>query len=89
MFALPGAVFYFASMNTVLEKKEQFIVNASGKRVGVLLDMLAYERLREAEEELDDIRAYDAAAPRVKAEIAKGNFVTLSEYRKARAAKRK
>lgn len=89
MFALPDAVFYFACMNTVLEKKEQFIVNASGKRVGVLLDMLTYERLREAEEELDDIRAYDAAAPRVKAEIAKGDFVTLSDYRKARAAKRK
>jgi hypothetical protein len=76
-------------MNTVLEKKEQFIVNASGKRVGVLLDMLTYERLRQAEEELDDIRAYDAAAPRVKAEIAKGDFVTLSDYRKVRAAKRK
>lgn len=59
----------------VLEKKEQFIVNASGKRVGVLLDMLTYERLRDAEEEL----------ARVKAEIAKGDFVTLSDYRKARA----
>ena len=87
MFALAGTVFYFAPMNTV--KKEQFIVNASGKRVGVLLDLLTYERLREAEEELDDIRAYDAAAPRVKAEIAKGNFITLADYRKARAAKRK
>ena len=62
-------------------------MNASGKRVGVLLDLLTYERLREAEEELDDIRAYDAAAPRVKAEIAKGNFITLADYRKARAAK--
>jgi hypothetical protein len=89
LFALPDAVFYFSFMNTVLEKKEQFIVNASGKRVGVLLDMFTYERLREAEEELDDIRAYDAAAPRVKAEIAKGDFVTLSDYRKVRAAKRK
>ena len=87
MFALADTVFYFASMNTV--KKEQFIVNASGKRVGVLLDLLTYERLREAEEELDDIRAYDAAAPRVKAEIAKRDFITLADYRKARAAKRK
>ncbi|MDQ6632349.1 MAG: hypothetical protein M3Y82_11455, partial [Verrucomicrobiota bacterium] len=74
---------------TVLEKKEQFIVNASGKRVGVLLDLLTYERLREAEEELDDLRAYVAAAPRVKTEIAKGEFITLADYRKARAAKRK
>lgn len=76
-------------MNTVLEKKEQFIVNAAGKRVGVLLDLPTYERLREAEEELDDIRAYDAAAPRIKAEIARGDFITLADYRKARAARRK
>ena len=76
-------------MSVVLEKKEQFIVDASGKRVGVLLDLPTYERLREAEEDLDDVRAYDAAAPRVKAEIARGDFITLADYRKARAAKRK
>jgi hypothetical protein len=57
--------------------------------VGVLLDLPTYARLREAGEDLDDIRAYDAAAPQVKAEIASGDFVTLADYRKARAAKRK
>ncbi len=76
-------------MKTVLADKEQFIVDASGKRVGVLLDIPTYERLREAKEDLDDIRAYDAAAPRVKAEIAKGDFITLADYRKARSVKRK
>ena len=76
-------------MNAILEEKEQFIVDASGERVGVLLDLPTYERLREAEEELDDIRAYDAAAPRVKAEIARGDFITLDDYKKTRAAKRK
>lgn len=76
-------------MKTVLAEKEQFIVDASGQRIGVLLDLPTYERLREAEEELDDIRAYDAAAPRVKAEIARGDFITLADYRKARSARRK
>ena len=76
-------------MKTVLEEKEQFIVDASGQRVGVVLDMPTYERLREAEEELDDIRAYDAAAPRVRAEIAREDFITLADYRKARSARRK
>ena len=76
-------------MNTVREEKEQFVVNSSGQRVGVLLDLPTYERLREAEDELDDIQAYDAAAPRVKAEIARGDFITLTDYKKARAAKRK
>ena len=76
-------------MKTVPAEKEQFIVDASGDRVGVVLNLATYERLREAEEELDDIRAYDAAAPRVRAEIAKGDFQTLADYRKARAARRK
>jgi hypothetical protein len=76
-------------MKTVLAETEQFIVDTSGQRVGVVLDLPTYDRLREAEEELDDIRAYDAAAPRVKAEIARGDFITLADYKKARAARRK
>jgi hypothetical protein len=88
MFAFGCKLIYHVRMNAVLEK-EQFIVDAAGQRVGVLLDLPTYERLREAEEELDDIRAYDSAAPRVKAEIAKGDFITLADYKKARAAKRK
>ncbi|MEI6784240.1 MAG: hypothetical protein WCQ21_25390 [Verrucomicrobiota bacterium] len=57
--------------------------------MGVLLDLRAYERLREAEEQLADIRAYDKAQPAVRAEIAAGQFVTLAEYRVSRARKRK
>ena len=76
-------------MKTMLAEKEQFIVDTSGQRVGVLLDLPTYDRLREAEEELDDIRAYDAAAPRVRVEIAKGDFITLADYRKSRSARRK
>ena len=60
--------------------KEQFLTDAGGKRVGVLLDLSTYERLREAEEELADIAAYDAARPKVEAELELGNCVTLPEY---------
>jgi len=45
--------------------------------------------LREAEEELADIQAYDKAQPTVRAEIASGQFVTLADYRAARTRKRK
>ena len=38
-----------------LALKEQFVTDAGGKRLGVLLDLATYERLREAEEELADI----------------------------------
>jgi hypothetical protein len=67
--------------------KEQFLIDAGGKRVGVLLDLNTYERLREAEEELADIAAYDAAKPRVMAEVKAGRCTTLAEYRASRPQK--
>lgn len=41
--------------------KERFIVDENGQRVGVLLDIEGYRQLLEALEELEAIRAYDAA----------------------------
>jgi hypothetical protein len=41
--------------------KEQFVVDASGKRTAVLLDVKRYIELLEAQEELESIRAYDDA----------------------------
>lgn len=39
----------------------QYLVNDEGQRTAVLLDLETYEELLEAREELDDIRAADAA----------------------------
>jgi hypothetical protein len=80
---------YYPSIKTAVLKDGQFVTDADGRRVGVLLDLRAYERLREAQEELADIQAYDAAVPRVQAEIASGQFVSLSAYRAKRAGKQK
>ncbi len=44
-----------------------FVTDADGKRTGVLLDLETYEQLLDAWEELDDIRAYDAAKARIDA----------------------
>ena len=41
--------------------KEQFVVDASGNRTAVLLDVKRYIELLEAQEELESIRAYDDA----------------------------
>jgi hypothetical protein len=76
-------------MKTAVLRDEQFVTDADGRRLGVLLDLRAYERLRVAQEELADIKAYDAALPRVQAEIASGQFASLSAYRAQRARKRK
>jgi len=54
-----------------------------------LLDVKTYAYLRNAEEELADIRAYDAARPKVAAEVKAGHVSSLSDYRAKRFAKRK
>ncbi len=41
--------------------KEQFVVDESGNRTAVLLDVGRYLELLEAQEELASIRAYDEA----------------------------
>lgn len=40
---------------------EQYLVDADGNRVKAVLDLADYQRLLEALEELDDLRAYDEA----------------------------
>ena len=69
--------------------KEQFIVDATGQRVGVVLDLPTYKRLREAAEDNADLRAYRAAKSRAAAEIAQGEFATLEEYRARRSRRRR
>jgi hypothetical protein len=68
-------------MKTATVKKEQFLTDANGKRTGVVLDLKTYEHLREAEEELADIQAYDALRDRAYSEIAAGQCATLTTYR--------
>jgi hypothetical protein len=76
-------------MKAPVDKQEQFITDATGKRTGVLLNLDTYERLREAEEELADIQTYDALRDRAHSEIAAGQFETLTSYRASRRRKAK
>ena len=41
--------------------KEKVMVDRDGNRIGVVLDIEAYEKILEDLEELESIRAYDAA----------------------------
>lgn len=45
----------------MLALNEKFLVDGKGKRVGVLLDMQDYYQVLDLIEELESIRAYDAA----------------------------
>ena len=45
----------------MLNFNEKYVTDENGSRVGVLLDMVNYQKLLEALEELVVLRAYDAA----------------------------
>lgn len=42
----------------------RYLTDESGKRIGVILDVEEYERLREIEDEMEDVRRYDEAMAR-------------------------
>jgi len=42
-------------------KQPQFIVDENGNRTAVILDLQSYQDFLDAMEEMEDIRAYDAA----------------------------
>ena len=45
----------------IVDLKEQYLTDNQGNRVGVLIGLEAYKRLLGALEELESLRAYDAA----------------------------
>jgi hypothetical protein len=45
----------------MIETKERFITDSHGNRIAVLVEVEEYRRLLDALEELESIRAYDAA----------------------------
>jgi hypothetical protein len=59
---------------------EQFVTDSAGQPVAVVLDIVTYERLREAEDELGDIRAFDKAWPEAQEDLKKGDVVSLQDY---------
>lgn len=75
-------------MKTLGLPDEAFVTDAKGKRVGVVLDLKTYERLRDAEEELRDVRAYDTAKAKATADLHAGHFTSLAEYKAKRSRKK-
>lgn len=76
-------------MKTSVKEPPQYLVDAQGHRVAVVLDLPAYERLLEAAEETWSVRAYDAAKPVVEEELKAGEATTLNEYKTARSRSRR
>ena len=45
----------------MVSMQEQYLTDREGKRIGVVLNLEQFQRILEELEELEDIRAYDAA----------------------------
>jgi len=45
----------------MITTKEQYVIDRDGNRTAVLLEIKQYEKLLEAQEELESIHAYDEA----------------------------
>jgi PHD/YefM family antitoxin component YafN of YafNO toxin-antitoxin module len=65
-----------------LHTKPQFVTNNDGKKVAVLLPIKDYKKILEELEELQDIRAYDAAKKNDD-----GSRILFSDYLKKRKLK--
>lgn len=65
-------------------KSTQFVTDQKGKRVGVMLDLKTYQRLLDAAEDTADIRAYRKARPKILAQVANGDAISLAQYRTKR-----
>ena len=49
-----------------------------------MLSLKSYEKLLSSSEDTADVRAYRQAKPKVHAEIMRGDFVTLADYKARR-----
>ncbi len=56
-----GQTYTLAEEMHVVNAKEKYVTDSQGNRVAVLLELEEYRRLLDALEELESIRAYDAA----------------------------
>jgi hypothetical protein len=58
---VPGHTDFESPGGILVRLNERYLIDNKGKRVGVLLDIEEYQSLLKELEELESIRAYDAA----------------------------
>ena len=64
----------------MLQLQEQYITNAQGDRIAVILDITAYQKLLNEMDEFLCWKGYQQALEETDLEIANGDFVTLDHY---------
>ncbi len=73
----------------MIKIKEKFVIDGNGKRVNVLLDEKDYRKMLREIEELESIRAYDAAKAASSESIPFNQAVSEIEARHSKILRRK
>ena len=64
----------------MIQLQEQYITNAQGDRVAVILDIAAYQKLLEEIDEFLCWKGYQQSIVENEPELKNGDFLTLSQY---------
>ena len=64
----------------MIQLQEQYITNAQGDRVAVILDIAAYQKLLEEIDEFLCWKGYQQSVTETEPELRNGDFLTLSQY---------
>ena len=64
----------------MLQLQEQYITNAQGERIAVILNIEAYKKLLDEMDEFLCWKGYQQAVEETDSELTNGDFVTLDSY---------
>ncbi len=69
----------------MIQLQEQYITNAQGDRVAVILYIAAYQKLLEEIDEFLCWKGYQQSIVETELELKNGDFLTLSQYLETKA----
>jgi hypothetical protein len=64
----------------IFDLQEQYLTDASGNKIAVVIDIDTYQKLMKKIDELYCQKGYEQAVVETESEIAAGDYVTLNEY---------
>jgi hypothetical protein len=63
-----------------LDLQEQYLTDAEGNRIAVVIDIKTYQQLLEQLDELYCLKGYEQAVIETEPEISSGDYLTLDQY---------
>jgi hypothetical protein len=70
----------FKEAITVLDIQEQYLTDAAGNKVAVVISMETYQKIMDDLDELYCLKGYEQALVETELEVADGDYITLANY---------